>query len=119
LESFDAGAMSDDQLKVFLEAVRADAALQEKLKGAADLDDAVAIAKEAGFYVTNEDWLKYQANQTVELSDVELESLSGGITPIWAAVGAMDGQVIWLTTGLAGDGDFQSAAEIAKKSGRW
>ena len=69
--------MSEEQLKAFLEAVKADAGLQEKLKGAGDLDAAVAIiAKEAGFDVSKADWLKYQAIK--ELSDEELEGVAGG-----------------------------------------
>jgi predicted ribosomally synthesized peptide with nif11-like leader len=70
--------MSEEQLRAFLEAVKADAGLQEKLKGAADLDAAVALAKEAGFDVSKADWLKYQENQTLELSDEELEGVAGG-----------------------------------------
>jgi predicted ribosomally synthesized peptide with nif11-like leader len=70
--------MSEEQLKAFLEAVKADAGLQEKLKGAADLDAALALAKEAGFEVSKADWLKYQAGQILELSDEELEGVSGG-----------------------------------------
>jgi len=52
--------------------------LQEKLKGAADLDAAVAIAKEAGFDVSKADWLRYQARHTLELSEEELERVAGG-----------------------------------------
>ena len=36
--------MSEEQLKAFLEAVKADAGLQEKLKAASDTDAVVAIA---------------------------------------------------------------------------
>jgi len=36
------------------------------------------MAKEAGFDVSKADWLKYQANQTLELSDEELEGVAGG-----------------------------------------
>jgi predicted ribosomally synthesized peptide with nif11-like leader len=36
-----------------------DAELLEKLKGAEDLDAAVAMAKEAGFDVSKADWLRY------------------------------------------------------------
>ena len=70
--------MSEEQLSAFLAALKADAGLQEKLKGAGDLDAAVGIAKEAGFDVSKEDWLRYQAKQTLELSDEELESGAGG-----------------------------------------
>jgi len=70
--------MSEEQLAALLTQLKEDAGLQEKLKGAADLDAAVALAKEAGFDISKADWLKYQANQTLELSDEELEGLSGG-----------------------------------------
>ena len=42
-------AMSEEQLKAFLEAVKDDAGLQEQLKAAGDADAVVAIAKAAGF----------------------------------------------------------------------
>jgi len=70
--------MSEEQLTALLAKLKDDAGLQEKLKGAGDLDAAVALAKEAGFDVTKADWLKYQAKQTLELSDGELEGVAGG-----------------------------------------
>ena len=75
--------MSEEQLSALLAKPKEDAGLQEKLKGAADLDAAVAMAKEAGFDVSKADWLKYQAQQTLELSDEELEGVAGG-TGCWA-----------------------------------
>ena len=77
--------MSEEQLTALLAKLKEDAGLQEKLKGAADLDAAVALAKEAGFDVSKADWLKYQAKQTIELSDEELEGVAGG-TLIWFLV---------------------------------
>ena len=71
-------AMSEEQLSALLAKLKDDAGLQEKLKGAADLDAAIALAKEAGFDVSKADWLKYQAQQTLELSDAELEGVAGG-----------------------------------------
>ena len=71
--------MSEEQLSALLAKLKQDAGLQEKLKGAADLDAAVALAKEAGFDVSKADWLKYQAKQTLELSDEELEGVTGGV----------------------------------------
>jgi predicted ribosomally synthesized peptide with nif11-like leader len=71
-------AMSEDQLSALLAKLKDDAGLQEKLKGVADLDGAVAIAKEAGFDVSKADLLKHQAKQTLELSDEELEGVAGG-----------------------------------------
>jgi predicted ribosomally synthesized peptide with nif11-like leader len=70
--------MSEEQLSAFLAKLRDDVGLQGKLKGAADLDAAVAMAKEAGFDVSKADWLRYQAKQTLELSDEELEGAAGG-----------------------------------------
>ena len=66
--------MSEEQLKAFLEKVKADYSLQEKLKAAAGSDAVLAIAKEAGFSISADD-LK---NTKVELSDEELESVAGG-----------------------------------------
>jgi len=71
-------AMSEEQLAALLAKLKDDVGLQEKLKGAEDLDAAVALAKEAGFDVSKADWLKYQAKQTLELSERELEGVSGG-----------------------------------------
>jgi predicted ribosomally synthesized peptide with nif11-like leader len=71
-------AMSEEQLTALLAKLKDDVGLQEKLKGAADLDAAVALAKDAGFDISKADWLKYQAQQTLELSDEELEGVAGG-----------------------------------------
>jgi predicted ribosomally synthesized peptide with nif11-like leader len=75
--------MSEEQLSAFLAKLKEDAGLQEKLQGAADLDAAVDLAKEAGFDVSKADWLKYQAKQTLELSDEELEGVAGGTILTW------------------------------------
>ena len=68
--------MSEEQLKAFLEKVKADTSLQEKLKAASDADaDAVAaIAKEAGFSISADDLTKAQS----EISDEELNVVNGG-----------------------------------------
>ena len=68
--------MSDEQLKAFLEKVKADISLQERLNSASDADAVVAIAKEAGFSISVEDLKNAQS----EISDEELESAAGGIT---------------------------------------
>jgi len=73
-------AMSEEQLAALLAKLKDDVGLQEKLKGAADLDATLAIAKEAGFDISKADWLRYQAQQTIELSDEELEGVAGGTT---------------------------------------
>ena len=71
-------AMSEEQLAALLVKLKNDGGLQETLKGAADPDAAVALLKEAGFDISKADWLKYQAEQPFELSDEELEGISGG-----------------------------------------
>ena len=70
--------MSEEQLSALLAKLKEDAGLREKLQGAADLDAAVAMAQEAGFDVSKADWLKYQSQQTQDLSDEELEGVAGG-----------------------------------------
>ena len=68
--------MSEEQLKAFLEKVKGDTSLQEKLKAAADADAVAAIAKEAGFSISADD-LTTKAQS--KLSDEELESVAGGV----------------------------------------
>ena len=71
--------MSEEQLSALLAKLKDDAALREKLQSEGDLDAAVQIAKEAGFDVSKEDWLKHQAKLILELSDDELENVAGGV----------------------------------------
>ena len=66
--------MSEEQLKAFLEKVKSDTSLQEKLKAAADVDAVTAIAKEAGFSISADN-LK---NAQLEILDDELEGAAGG-----------------------------------------
>ena len=91
--------MSEEQLTALLAKLKADTGLQEKLKGAADLDAAVALAKAAGFDVTNEDFLNFRTTQTVELSDEDLENVSGGATPTVLPVVALVGAAFGLMEG--------------------
>ncbi len=74
--------MSEEHLKAFLEAVKADASLQEKLKTATEKSAVVAIAKEAGFVIAIEAMEKHTETDAylyeevlwsylVELSDEE------------------------------------------------
>ena len=73
----------------FLEAVKADAGLQEKLKAAGDADAVVAIAKAAGFVISADelqsapsrwDELKPGVRDLLEfeISEQELEGVAGG-----------------------------------------
>ena len=76
--------MSEEQLKAFLEKVKGDTSLQEKLKAASGADAVVSIAKEEGFSISIDD-IKAQLLELsdeagdVELSDEELEGVAGGV----------------------------------------
>lgn len=70
-------AMSEEQLKALLEAVKADAGLQEQLKAAGDADALVAIAKAAGFAISAEEW-RVSEYELEEISEDELEGVAGG-----------------------------------------
>ena len=81
--------MSEEQLNAFLEKVKGETTLQEKLNGAADSDAVVEIAKEAGFSITAEEtvgWFLSMQSAKVELSDEQLEGLAGGwgYRPTWS-----------------------------------
>ena len=65
--------MSEEQLKAFIAKVQADTSLQEQLK--AEGADPIAIAKAAGFAITE---AEVKAYQTRKLSDEELEGVAGG-----------------------------------------
>ena len=63
--------MSLEQLKAFLSKVKGDSNLQEKLKAAKSPEDVVGIAKEHGH--------EFTADKINQLSDEELERVSGGL----------------------------------------
>ena len=68
--------MSEEQLKAFQAAVKADEGLQEKLNAAVDADAVVAIAKAAGFVISAEELQMLRA----EISEEELEGgVAGGL----------------------------------------
>lgn len=69
--------MSEEQLKAFLEAVKADAGLLDKLRQASTVEANVAIAKAAGFAITPEDIIKLHSRKQ-DLSEEEIESVAGG-----------------------------------------
>ena len=66
--------MSKEQLKAFLEKVKGDTSLQDKLKAAQSPEQVVGIAEEHGH--------DFGTEHISELSEEELESVSGGtLTP--------------------------------------
>ena len=62
--------MSLEQLKAFLEKVKGDTSLQEKLKTARSSEDVVSIAKEHGH--------DFGTEHISQLSEEELEGVAGG-----------------------------------------
>ena len=66
--------MSEEQLKAFLEKVKGDTSLLERLKAVADANAVIAIAKEAGFSISADDL----SNAQSQLSAKELEEINGG-----------------------------------------
>ena len=76
--------MSEEQLKAFLEKVKADTSLQEKLKAAADADAVVSIAKAAGFVISADDLKKKSPN--TPLSEEQLEGVAGGVAMLAGGV---------------------------------
>ena len=71
--------MSAEAVQAFLEAVKADTGLQEKLKAVAEAENAdeaiVAVGAEAGFDFTAEEWLEEQ-----------LEGVAGGAAVlVWSS----------------------------------
>ncbi|QNI54826.1 nif11-like leader peptide domain protein [Synechococcus sp. BIOS-E4-1] len=65
--------MTQEQLNAFLACAKSNTKLQDMLKAAADSDAVVAIAKEAGFSISAD-----ELNKASELSEEELEGVSGG-----------------------------------------
>ena len=65
--------MSEQQLKAFLEKVKGDSTLQEKLKAAMSPEDVVGIANEHGH--------EFTVDNIAELSEEELEVVAGGADP--------------------------------------
>ena len=77
--------MSEEQLKAFLEKVKGDTSLQEKLKAAVDADAVAAIAKEAGFSISADDLKNAQS----EISKEGLEGVAGGSALLELCIGLL------------------------------
>ena len=66
------------EIQALLEKIQADQAFRAEILASASMDDAVAVVNARGFSVSKADWLAHQAQQTLELSDEELEKVAGG-----------------------------------------
>ena len=67
--------MSEEQLKAFIAKAKDDQSIQDKLKAAKTPEDVVGIAKEHGH--------EFTADKFSQLSEEELEGVSGGGTISW------------------------------------
>ena len=65
-----------DNMKQFLETASRDKELIEKLNQAPDMESVIALAKENGFTLTEEDLRPKEGIQ--EISDEEIEAVAGG-----------------------------------------
>jgi predicted ribosomally synthesized peptide with nif11-like leader len=70
--------MSIESAKTFIEKVKEDEALQEKLKAVDSEENFFAVVKEAGFDFTKEEWGEFNTKKEGTLSETELSSVAGG-----------------------------------------
>ena len=75
--------MTLDQLKAFLAKAKGDQSIQDKLKAAMSPDDVVSIANDHGH--------EFSADQISQLSEEDLEGVSGGTCMILPGGKAMTG----------------------------
>jgi predicted ribosomally synthesized peptide with nif11-like leader len=75
--------MSEQQVKAFLDQAKVDPRLKEQLK--AEGSDPVTIAAAAGFAFSAADLARYQAHRVLQLSDEDLQCVSGGIVVLAGA----------------------------------
>ena len=85
--------MSEEQLKAFLEKVKTDTSLQEKLKAAENPDEVVSIAKDYGH--------NFKTDHISQLNESELEGLAGGLNSQGLFCGPQCGPVSLGTTPTA------------------
>ena len=100
--------MSLETLNAFIAKVQSDSSLQEQLKNLTDANEAVAIARSAGFEITAGDLIRQQARIASELSDDELENVAGGSVTMLKAGGIFTALIatayaIAITVSLEGD----------------
>ena len=70
--------MTHSELAQFVDALSTNEALKEKLAKAVTVDDVLQVAKDAGFDISAESITELQAKMTNEISEGELEKVSGG-----------------------------------------
>jgi predicted ribosomally synthesized peptide with nif11-like leader len=79
--------MSVESAKAFSEKFNADEAFRKSFEGAADDEAKKKIAKDAGFDFTKDEIKVVLSEKKGQLSEAELESVAGGTSGTWVAVG--------------------------------
>lgn len=77
--------MSEEQLSAIISRLKEDSGLLKRLQSSGDLGAALDLVREAGFDVSEADLLPGQEAHKAELSDKDLERVTGGVevnTPI-------------------------------------
>lgn len=64
--------MSASQLELLLTAIRSNSALRSELSAASNLFHAAEISQAAGYDVTWQDWMRYQARMALMLSEEDM-----------------------------------------------
>lgn len=70
--------MSADQLDALLAKLKGNEELKQQFKSAASLEQMIALAQAQGFAITQDDWLSRHKDESIVLSDSELEAVAGG-----------------------------------------
>lgn len=87
------GAMSEQQVRAFLDHAKVNPGLRDQLK--AEGSDPVAIAAAVGFVFSSADLSRYQARRVLEISDEDLQCVSGGVVVLagadWSWLRSEDG----------------------------
>ena len=73
--------MTEEKLAALLKVIMKEAGLQEMIKRSSNSEEVVALVREAGIDISNADLQKLQEKLKPELSDAELERISGGADP--------------------------------------
>jgi len=71
--------MSKAQLSALLAKLKVDSRLRAHFHDAEELEEAAMLAQGARFDISIQDWQSYTAKQALDLSDEELEEVSGGV----------------------------------------
>lgn len=80
--------MSEEQLKALMGRLEQDADLRTQLSGITDLNTFIEIINATGVELSKAEWLRFQAQNLLELNDHDLETVAGGksVSPDFTAV---------------------------------